>query len=366
MKIIINSFEFQSILSKFKNLGYQKNLKEPQKSLYIITDGDTAIFEVCNGNFGMCYPIIQMEKIIPAKILESGTALIPNELLKAMESIESPAMTITDNKIIYGENSIDYVSPDYDFVKMDAVHACLEKLFEVPESELYKLIKNTAYSICKEELRPILTGLNFQSDKVAALDGYRLAICSTDKFNINESITLPGNLVKLLLKVLNKKSEKMVKIYTDDKTENIKVVIDDLIITSKQLNGEYINYKSIIPENNSLKIALDPKELFNKMKSMFKMTSTKAQGVVTFIIDKDKLTIEKVSTIGKIQESISIKVLKNETKLPLKIASNAAYWKEPLRKYNNCTIEFSSDVSPIVIKDDANLDLILPIKITEE
>ena len=363
MKIRIKSYELKSVLKKFKNLKYEKRdlkdkaAEELQKSLYIITKGsnDTVIFKVCN-------EIIQMEVASPAEIIEPGNALIPNELLSVIESIEEPEVIITNDKIQYGQNSIDYVPLNYEFIQIHST-CPKNKLFEAPESELYGLIKNTSYCMSEDKIRPILTGLNFQKNKAAALNGYTLAVCDTDKFNIHPSITLPGNLVKLLLKVLNKRSEKIVQIYTDDEAEYIEIVIEELVITSKLLEGEFIKYSSIIPEECSLKIKADPKKLYEKMKAMFKMTLATKE-IAIFTIEQDKLIIEKVNTISKIQESIPIEILENETELPFKIASNPAYWKEPLKKYKKCTIEFSSRVSPIILKNDADLDLILPVRIT--
>ena len=168
------------------------------------------------------------------------------ESYEVIESIEEPDIMITDNKIMYGENSIEYTSPCCDFIEMDTI--CNIKLFEIPENKLYKLIKNTSYCIAQDERRPIFTGLNFQKNKVCALDEFRLAICSTDKFYTDDSITLPGNLIKLLLKVLNKRSENTVQAYTDNESKYVKIVIGDLIITSKLLPGEFIRYSSIIPK----------------------------------------------------------------------------------------------------------------------
>lgn len=363
MKIKINSCELKTVLKKFKALNY-KSVSDPiQKALYIEATSNTAIFKVCNGNDDVDFKIIQMEEKIPTTIIEPGSLLIPSELLLVIESIEEPEVIITNDKIQYGQNSIEYISESCNnFIQTKAI--CENKLLKVPESELYRLIKNTSYCMSEDKTRPILTGLNIQKNKAAALNGYTLAVCNTDKFNIHPSIMLPGNLIKLLLKVLNKRSEKIVQVYTDGKTEYVEIVIDDLIIESKLLEGEFIKYSSIIPEECSLKIALDPKKLYEKMKAMFKMTLATKE-IAIFTIEQDKLIIEKVNTISKIQESIPIEILENETELPFKIASNPAYWKEPLKKYKKCTIEFGSRISPIILKNDADLDLILPIRLEE-
>jgi DNA polymerase-3 subunit beta len=362
MKIIINSYELKSALKKFKNLKYEFTDMPAQKSLFIITGNNYAIFKICTGNIDECYKTIQMEIALPANVIEPGNTLITNKLIPVIESIEAPEIIITSDEIKYGENLIQYASTNYDFITMHT--SCENKLFEIPESELYRLIKNTSYCIAQDERRPIFTGLNFQKNKVCALDEFRLAICSTDKFYTDDSITLPGNLIKLLLKVLNKRSENTVQAYTDNESKYVKIVIGDLIITSKLLPGEFIRYSSIIPEECSLKIKADPKKLYEKMKAMFKMTLATKE-IAIFTIEQDKLIIEKVNTISKIQESIPIEILENETELPFKIASNPAYWKEPLKKYKKCTIEFSSRVSPIILKNDADLDLILPIRLEE-
>ena len=365
MKIIINSYELKSALKKFKNLKYEFTDMPAQKSLFIITGNNYAIFKICTGNIDECYKTIQMEIALPAEIIEPGNALIPNELLSVIESIEAPEIIITSDEIKYGENLIQYASTNYDFITMHT--SCENKLFEIPESELYRLIKNTSYCIAQDERRPIFTGLNFQKNKVCALDEFRLAICSTDKFYTDDSITLPGNLIKLLLKVLNKRSENTVQAYTDNESKYVKIVIGDLIITSKLLPGEFIRYSSIIPKPNEslLQIQVNSSTLLKTLKSMFKLTLS-AKEIATFTIMDNKLIIKKVNKIAKIEKTIPIKILKNELtcKLPFTIASNPVYWKESLKKYKDLTISFSTNVGPIILVNNTDLDLILPVRIT--
>ncbi|MBV4417136.1 DNA polymerase III subunit beta [Clostridium tyrobutyricum] len=353
MKIIVDNQELKNILHKYIKLIYAKGVDDEQKSLYIKTLKNAAEFKICD-------PInhIEMSTILEAQIIEEGECLIPNSLLKVMEGVESHKIRISNNEIFYGHNSINYSSLKYEFVFLAELN--YSELLRVPENELYRLIKNVSYCTAKDEIRPILTGVNITKNKFTALDGYRLSISNSDKFNINESITLPLSLINLLLKILNKKSNDEVTFMIDDKGTYLKLKVEDILITLRLLEGNYIRYESLIPEDYLYEIKVDAERLLKKLKTLFSLKKSSKE-ICKLIIQEDRLCVENNNSASNIKDHIDIDLI-SHNELPFEIAFNPLYLRDILKNYNDdIIIKFNSAIGPIVVDQDNNIDLMLPV-----
>lgn len=355
MEVNIVTDELKNIINKIT----YKGIADSQKSLLIETCKDNVECFVCNPVYA-----IELKMTIPADIIEEGRTLIPNSLFKVIQAINADAIIITDNGIEYGENTIKYVPIDTrEFIKVDKDKR-KNLLFSIPEKELYGLIKSTFYAVAIDETRPILTGLNFNKNNVAALDGYRLAVSESKEFNIDGSITLSCQTIKALLKILDKKSDDIVNFYITQNQDFIIIEINNITVTAHLLDGNYIKYDSIIPEDHDYEIEIDVKELLKKLKFMFELKKSVPE-IVRLTIDHTQLYIENNNSSADIKDSIGINVIEHGY-LPFSIAFNPLYLRDALKKCNVLAImQFSTSVSPALIKANNNLDLVLPIRFKE-
>ncbi|MEY8001181.1 hypothetical protein AB8U03_13450 [Clostridium sp. Mt-5] len=357
MKISIKTSELKPILNK---LAYVKGVANKQKSLFIRAY-DKAECLICD-------PISSIEIRMPlsADIKEKGNICIPYYLHKMIAAINEYSITISNNKINYGDYVINYVpgNPD-NFAILDVADHEKTLLLSVSQEELYRLIKSTFYAVAQDETRPILTGLNINKNKVAALDGYRLAVSESEEFDIDNSITLSEPTVKLLLKLLDKKSADAVTFYITKKQDFVIIQIDNITVTAHLLDGAYIKYESIIPNEYLYKIEIDVKELLKKLKFMFELKKSVPE-FVKLTVDRTKLYIENNNSSADIKDSIGINVIEHGD-LPFSIAFNPLYLRDALRKYNVlATMQFTTRISPAVIKANNDLDLVLPVRLEKE
>ena len=106
--------------------------------------------------------------------------------------------------------------------------------------EVMEVLKATA----KDDVRPILQGVNFNNNEVAALDGYRLMLRKID-LQLKGNYTIHRNDLKQVLKAVKRDTEHIEITFNPDVV--IFKIDDKEKFVFNVLQGSYINYKSLIP-----------------------------------------------------------------------------------------------------------------------
>lgn len=222
----------------------------------------------------------------------------------------------------------------------------------------------------KDETRPILQGINFTGNRIAALDGYRLAVRTFETMDLKGSYTILASALKELKSLINKEIEfidiefngENAKFILLDKEKNL---IEEKII--ELLYGSYINYKSLIPEEFEKSFILDSKKILDTIKPLKKNTTI----MLEFIEEELKIyRMDCVETGYKKTKTEYVLIgtigLKKKIDKEFKIAVNSTYFKEAIKDYKeNFEINFNRNIDPILIRNNGKLDLVLPIRIVK-
>lgn len=239
-------------------------------------------------------------------------------------------------------------------------------MYEVSQDILKDMIKQTIVAIAQDETRPILTGVLFEVKEgvlsFVALDGYRLAIKTVNINNNNNiSAVIPGKTLNEISKILEP-SKDMVKItFTPN---HILFNLGNTKIISRLLDGDFINYRQILPDEYRLRVKANVVELMDSIERASLLAREGRTNLITFDIKEDKLIITSSSQMGKVYEEVKINLEGNE----LKIRFNARYFLDVLRIIDTEEIymDFSTNVSPCIIRKIDNDDytyLVLPVRI---
>ena len=223
------------------------------------------------------------------------------------------------------------------------------------------------YAVAVEDVRPILIGVKLEvtEEKIVAvaLDGYRLAVVNKPIVSCNAefSCIVPARSLGEIAKLL------------EDSDENLKVCvgrnflminIDNTRITTRLLEGDFINYNQIIPTNFNTTLVLNKEQLLDALDRASLLSRVDRNNLVKFDISDKVMVLSSKSDIGDIKENITISLKGND----LSIAFNARYFTEALRVISDefLKLSFTSSVSPCIIKSndtDEFLYLILPVRI---
>ncbi|MCX7884600.1 MAG: DNA polymerase III subunit beta [Caloramator sp.] len=296
--------------------------------------------------------------VVNSKLFGDFIRKLPNDII--MIEVKDNNVSIKCNKsefVIVGNN------PD-EFPSLPSINE--NTMYEISQDLLKNMIRQTIFAIAQDETRPILTGILFEiKDGIlnfVALDGYRLALKSENIESFqNISAVIPGKTLNEISKILEP-TDDIVKItFTPN---HILFAFDNTKIISRLLDGEFINYRQIVPDEYKLRVKVFKNELLNSIERASLLAREGKTNLIKFEISDDKMVITSNSQIGKVYEEISIE-LEGEG---IKIAFNSKYFVDVLRIIDSEEIylEFSTNVSPCVVKKcDSNnyIYLVLPVRL---
>ena len=309
-----------------------------------------------------------IETSINVDVLEPGSLVMASDtignIVRKLPDSEVEIVTKDGFVVIKSEGTeIEILGlPQDEFPQLPEVDKDQE--FTIPDTILKEMIRQTIFAVSNDEIRPILTGalLEADGDKVTmvALDGYRMAVKNNKLLNDTKiSAIIPGKTLIEIGKILEEKDE-IIHVFISK--NQILFQIGETIIISRLLEGEFINYKQLIPSEHNIKIKTEKSKLLEACDraALFAKDSGKT---IRFEIFDDILNIRSNSEKGNVHEELKIEKSGGD----IEIAFNPRSIREALKVINNeeIEIEFTTNVSPSIIrasKDSGFLYLVLPVR----
>jgi DNA polymerase-3 subunit beta len=245
-----------------------------------------------------------------------------------------------------------------------------EKKVSLPQENIRGMIKKTSFAVSTDESRYVLNGI-FVSLKdgkmtLVATDGRRLALVD-EEVEIPEKTAgefiVPAKAINELNRLLQDKGEVEIKFGENQASFALKQEKGfSTVIITKLIEGNYPNYRQVIPSETKERIALSREELVQALRRAEIMTSEKANSV-KMNFGKNLLTITANSPeIGEARETIAINYKGKE----IAIAFNPRYLIDPLNALANdeVFIELIDELSPGVLKINGPfLYVVMPMRL---
>lgn len=302
---------------------------------------------------------IEGETVVPGRFITEFVKNLTNSQIQ-LEVNEKNQLTIRyedSESVIQCYNPVEY--PGFKKVRT-------EEFFGITKKDFKSAVSKSIFSVAVDDSRPILKGVLFDINNkelsVVALDGYRLArINKKITSNIKKSIVIPARSLNEISKLIDD-SDDIINIYIDDYT--IMIDLGDTKITSRLLEGDYINYKQIIPVNYETFVILNTEQFQEALERATLLSKASQNNFVKFDIRENNLCITSNSELGNIKENIPVTV----TGKDLVISFNPRYFLESLRVNSNEFVKicFNKSSTPCVIvptEEDEFLYLILPVRV---
>ncbi|NLK87823.1 MAG: DNA polymerase III subunit beta [Clostridiaceae bacterium] len=244
-----------------------------------------------------------------------------------------------------------------------------EEGIRISKKILKDMIKQTIFAVSIDENRPILTGslFEYKSGKltIVSIDGYRLAMRCFFSENtaegIDRSLVIPGKTLNEIAKIIQPVDE---DIYIYAAGNQILFDMGNCIMTSRLLEGEYLNYMGIIPSEHETKITVNTKDLLACFeRASLVITNEERRYPVKLDISDDLVIITANTEAGNVREEIRAEMEGKK----LDISFNHRYFIEALRVIDNEMVDifFTTNIGPCTIKPMQGNDfayLILPIR----
>jgi len=241
------------------------------------------------------------------------------------------------------------------------------KSLTIRQSELKDGLRKTSYAISTDEARYVLNGILFSLFEnkltLVATDGRRLALFDSDlefpKSDEGEFI-LPTKAVTELQRLLGDDGDVVIS----SSTNLVSFELDGAKLVSKLVEGNYPNYRQVIPGEARERIGLEREAFLNCVRRVSILSSDKTSSVrLNFTRNMLDITAN-TPEVGEAKESMSINYKGGD----VSIAFNPEFLMDPLRNLSNDEIflELIDEMSPGVIKIATPfLYVIMPMRVSQ-
>ncbi|TAG11513.1 MAG: DNA polymerase III subunit beta [Verrucomicrobia bacterium] len=241
------------------------------------------------------------------------------------------------------------------------------KDFKIPQVILRDGLKKTSYAISSDETRYVLNGIyiSFREGKMTlvATDGRRLAMVDADlEFPASHEtdVIIPSKAVQELQRLLGDAGEVIVKL-----TKNqVSFAIGDSLLVSKLIDGNYPNYRQVIPSGDANERVIVPREAMLETVRRVSLLSSEKSNSVKLVFAENRIEVTANSPdVGEAQESIDV-IYQGPS---MQIAFNPEFLQAPLRNLDseNIYIDLIDEMSPGVIRIEGSfLYVLMPMRVT--
>lgn len=269
-------------------------------------------------------------------------------------------LTQVDNstiKIINGEKTIKLRLLDTEAFPALKKPEFDNTYYNYKENKLYNRIKEIDYARIKDETRPYLNGMYFNKTDIVAMDGYRLALNKDDTLSVEESFIMNPDCIDYLKKVLERKREEDIVIFTNN--EYIKLDFDNIELVSKKVEGKYFDYEAVTDVDTKA-VNFNKKKLEDNIKFLEVHNSSK-KGVMKISLKNSVANFEINTENGTITADMN-----TEKNVEIEQHFNNKFFLEALKNIKGEIVEynFTRRYNPCMLKNENSIHLILPVRIS--
>ncbi|CCQ96928.1 DNA polymerase III subunit beta [[Clostridium] ultunense Esp] len=359
----------QSSLSNHINI-VQKGIST-RTTLQIL---DGILLETVNGRLKLTATDleIRIETYLDCDIIEEGAIVVNSrifgDIIKKLPN-SSINIKVKDNSINITCESSEFNilgSSPYEYPELPTI--INQNSFNIPKDLFKSAIRQTVFATTQDETRPILTGVLLEISNgigsFVALDGYRLALRSIPvALKEDIKIVIPGRVLGELNKILDDEEDLTIT------TAPGHVIFDmgDTVVSSRLLEGQFLNYKDIIRKEHKTNIKVNRKEFQDSLERASLLAKEEKANLVKLNIANNQIIIKSNSEIGNVNEEVPSKQEGED----INIAFNSKYVIDGIKAIDSEEIElyFMGSLNPCIInpvEDKSYTYLVLPVRLAQE
>jgi DNA polymerase III subunit beta len=315
---------------------------------------------------------IGMTTNIPAKVSEPGdivlNAKLFSEILRKLpaESVELTADEKLLTTVTSGVAEFTILGiPASEFPETPALSEC--ENFAIAQNILAGMIRQTLFCISSDDSKPVHTGSLFElSDgeiRIVSVDGFRLAI-RTEKIQNSMSLkfVVPGKTLSEVLKMLSPDNDE--QIHMSIGKRHILFEINGFTIISRLLEGDFLDYHSVIVNKSSTEIKINVRGFTGSIERASLLISERLKSPVRCVFEKGLIKVTCSTASGKVYDEIP-STLTGET---LEMGFNNRYLLDALRacECDEIRVLLNGPLSPMRIypvNGEEFIFLVLPVRL---
>lgn len=309
-------------------------------------------------------------KSVPAICVGEGEfAVNAGEFIKVLKALVEEEVTLfVDNTTL----SIDHIKGSISMPIMDAstfptisLGSGDTKTLAIDTNKLQEWISVATNFAAADDLRPVMCGMYLYAKEgkmgICATDAHKLYTDSIDYEGDELSIVIPSRAFKPLLTLMANHDN--VSAIVDSR--NITFETSDAKLCCRLVEGNYPNFKAVIPQGNNVKVEVSKAELYDSINRASLMADT-STSLLKLNVEDDAMTIE-----GKdidFSKSAKDKVAITKSGNDVTIGVKSSFFSICLSSLDceDVVIRFGDSTKPIVFEDSTNPNkvvLVMPMMI---
>ena len=240
------------------------------------------------------------------------------------------------------------------------------KVVTMRQKDLHDGLRKTAYAISTDETRYVLNGVLFSFKEnrltLVATDGRRLAMLDIElEFprSHETEIIVPTKAVTELQRLLKDDGEVKISVGSGQ----IAFDLNNTLLVSKLIEGNYPNYKQVIPSEAKERVTLERETFLNSLRRVSLLASDKSNSI-KLNFSKNNLEITaNTPEVGEARESLPVAYKGRD----FSIAFNPEFLMAPLRNLTEDEVFFDliDEMSPGVLKIQTPfLYVLMPMRVS--
>lgn len=261
-----------------------------------------------------------------------------------------------------------------------------------PESEdnlLCDMISKTVFAVSKDETRPVLNGVLWEMVggrmTMVATDGHRLAkfsrlVSGISGVEKNTKAIVPPRVLTHLVKLISAgnclqkvrfgQNHLVFELFFNESSNGDLNGAEKIRLTSRLIEGPYVDYEQVIPQDSRKKMRVSNNELFPAVKRVSVLASTHTHQLRLKLVENQlELSATSQEIGGEAQEILEIEYGFEE----ITIGYNSGYLQDVLRRIESDQVlfEFESAITAGIIRPGQQNDgedyfcLLMPLRLNE-
>jgi DNA polymerase III subunit beta len=362
MKLQVTQANLSKALHTVARIANSRNPLAILSNVLLKTENNRLSISATNLDIGITH-------FIGAKISQEGSITVPARLMQDFVSSLPDSvlnLELTENKLHITndqyQSTINGIMAD-DFPVMPAIKEGVT--WRSPAPEFKKALSQVVFAASADDSRPVLSGVYFHSlasqAVVAATDSYRLAENKLGKATKPINFLVPATAIQDLLRIVSDTDKEVVVTHDD---QQVLFHVGDVSLVARLIEGNYPDYRKLIPTKFSTVAKLTKADLLNitKVSSLFARESA---GSITINANKDDGSVSINAIASQLGE--------NTAKAPAKITGggeitlNSRYLIDALNAFSADEVEFcfNGKLEPIILRSTSEpsyTHLIMPLR----
>jgi len=246
-----------------------------------------------------------------------------------------------------------------------------DKTSVLPTEDIREMINKIIFATSTDDTRYVLNGgyCVFEKNTVTFVgtDGVRLAVITRfiSSNKINHSAIIPAKTLNELVRLLSIEEAKEIKIgFT---ANQVSFKINETILSSRLIDGDFPNYAQVIPKKHSIQAELKTAEFLSAVRQVSFLLTDRSSGNGIKLSFKPKGLIVSTSSPSFGSAEVEVELVKYSGE-PIEIYFNPAYLLDYLKNIEDETIllQLTNSLAPALLRpapDENYLYILVPLRV---